>query len=174
MKAVLSEQFFQKNHPDINFICPQLPSAPQEAIAYLEQLMANNNQDSWLLMGSSLGGYYATYLSEKFNVPAALINPAVKPYQLLVDYIGEQENLYTKEKFIVDRQHMDDLKALECHIIAKKSYLVMVQTGDEVLDYQQAVDKYQQSTLLVQQGGDHSFVDYQKMLPTIAQFFQLV
>lgn len=172
-KARQSQAYFAKHFPQVTFHCPQLPSSPLAAIKSLEKLINDKKYQPWLVMGSSLGGFYATYLSEQFQLKAALINPAIKPYELLVDYIGEQQNFYTKESFYVDQQHMNDLKQIECHLIEKKSYLVMVQTGDEVLDYQQAVDKYQNSQLIVQQGGDHSFIDYQNMLPKIADFFQL-
>ncbi len=174
VKAQQSQAFFAQHYPEVSFHCPQLPNAPVEAIKLLENIINAHPEQNWLLMGSSLGGYYATYMAEKFGLKAAIINPAVKPYELLVDYLGEQENMYTQEKFFVDQQHIAQLKAIMCTKITKKLYLVMAQTGDEVLDYQQAVDKYKNSQLIVQQGGDHSFIDYQKMLAPIAQFFQLV
>jgi len=170
-KAELTRCYFAKSYPDVEFICPQLPSSPNEAIEMLDNLVKTKCDETWWLMGSSLGGFFSTYLSEKYQLKAVLINPAIKPYELLVDYLGEQENPYTNERYIVKRSHMNDLKQLACEIITKKSYLVMVQTGDEVLDYRQAVTKYKNCQLIVQSGGDHSFIDYQTMLPQIASFF---
>ncbi len=176
-KAEQSRKYFAQNFPDVNFHCPQLPSSPKAAISMLEDIveksLAVNHEQTWLLMGSSLGGYFSTYLSEKYQLKAVLINPAIKPYELLAEYIGEQKNPYTNECYRVEKSHMTDLKQLSCEIIEKKSYLVMVQMGDEVLDYRQAVRKYKNCQLIVQSGGDHSFVDYQQMLPTIAKFLAL-
>jgi len=131
----------------------------------------------WYLVGSSLGGYFANYLSEKYNLPAVLVNPAVKPYELLDDYIGEQTNPYTNIVYQVTHGHIQQLKDIEQTAPSidskqKNNYLVMVQTADEVLNYQQAVEKYQHCQLVIQQGGDHSFIDFDKTLPTLASFFQ--
>jgi len=117
-------------------------------------------------------------LSQKYNFPSVLINPAIKPFELLEDYIGEQVNPYTEEIYQVTKEHMIELKAIEpiapsFDMQQKNNYLVMVQTDDEVLNYQQAVEKYQHCQLIVEQGGDHSFVDFDQHLPAIADFFQL-
>ena len=173
MKAKLTKQFFRKYYPDIVFHCPQIVSHPTGAIAQLTEIIESAKEDNWLLMGSSLGGYFSTYLSEKYHLPAVLINPAIQPYLLLNDYIGQQTNPYTQEIYHVEPDHMDQLKALERKKIVQNNYLVMVQTGDEVLDYRLAVEKFAHAELIVQQGGDHSFVNYEQMLPQIAQFFQL-
>ena len=174
LKALQTQQYFAKEHPQINFICPQLLTTPKAAIAQLNEIINSNPKAQWQLMGSSLGGYFATYLAEKYASSAVLINPAVKPYELLHDYLGEQINPYTQESYQVDESFIVDLKAVEQNQLNdKNNYLVMVQTGDEVLDYQQAVDKYKNKRLLIQQGGDHSFIDYDKMLPQIAEFFKL-
>ena len=173
MKATLTRKFFTKHYPDINFHSPQLISSPNGAITQLEAIINTEKNATWLLMGSSLGGYFSTYLAEKYQIKAVLINPAVKPYELLDNIIGEQINPYTKERYQVTKQHIIDLKLLEQQNIAKQNYLVMVQKGDEVLDYQQAVEKYQRCQLVVQEGGDHSFINYDTMLPKIAVFFNL-
>ncbi|MGB1198287.1 MAG: YqiA/YcfP family alpha/beta fold hydrolase [Thalassotalea sp.] len=172
LKAQQTQQFFSKHYPNISFHCPQIASSPNAAIAQLTQII-NQHSGNWHLMGSSLGGYFSTYLSEQYQIPAVLINPAVKPFELLSDYLGEQTNPYTNETYTVSHQFINDLKVLEQKKITKKHYMVMVQTGDEVLDYQQAVSKYQQCQLIVQQGGDHSFINYVDQLTNIAQFFDL-
>lgn len=173
MKAKLTKAYFAKHHSNVKVHFPQLLSSPNAAIAQLEAIIDSNGNSTWLIMGSSLGGYFSTYLAEKYKAQAVLINPAVKPYELLSDIIGEQINPYTQERYQVKEQHIVDLQLLEQENISKNNYLVMVQTGDEVLDYQQAVEKYQHCQLVVQKGGDHSFIDYETMLPEIAVFFNL-
>jgi predicted esterase YcpF (UPF0227 family) len=175
MKAQQTKAYFSKNFPDINFYSPQLASSPKGVIKQLENLITSSNsiEQQWFFMGSSLGGYFATYLSEKYQGKAVLINPAVNPYELMSDYLGEQTNPYTGEVYQVEQHFIESLKSLEQKIISKNNYMVMVQTGDEVLDYQQATEKYDNCQLIVQLGGDHSFIDYSKMLPKIAMFFNL-
>jgi predicted esterase YcpF (UPF0227 family) len=179
VKAEQTRHYFLKNFPKINFYCPQLISNPKGAINQLEEIIqSSQTNSSWYIMGSSLGGYFASYLSEKYNVPSVLVNPAIKPFELLEDYLGEQVNPYTGEVYQVTRDHMVELKAIEpkqprFDTQQKNNYLVMVQTDDEVLNYQDAVEKYQYCRLVVEQGGDHSFVNFEQHLPAIADFFQL-
>jgi len=172
LKAELTKEYLINNHPSIDFHCPQLANTPLAAIAQLEEILRVNPDGQWSLIGSSLGGYFSTYLAEKFAIPAVLINPAVRPFELLADYIGEQVNPYTNEVYRVEAEHIEHLKSLEHKKLTKNLYKIMVQTGDEVLDYRQAVEKYQGCQLVVQQGGDHGFLDYEKCLPDIANFLQ--
>ncbi len=179
IKAEQTRLYLAQYYPEVGFYCPQLATSPRAAITQLEDIIsAKKNSNVWYLIGSSLGGYFSSYLSEKYNLAAVLVNPAIRPYELLKDYIGEQTNPYTQEIYQVTPEYMHQLKVIEQ--IApnndseqKNNYLVMVQTGDEVLDYQQAVEKYQHCRLEVQEGGDHSFIDFDKSLPAIADFFQL-
>jgi len=190
LKAEQTRQYFHDNFPEVNFYCPQLATSPNEAILQLEAIIESStsnksstkdkssNNNVWLLIGSSLGGYFANYLANKYHLHTVLINPAIKPFTLLEDYIGEQVNTYTNTVYQVTEQHMLDLKAIEQSAPTfddeqKNNYLVMVQTGDEVLDYQQAVDKFQHCRLIVEKGGDHSFIGFDEKLPIIADFFQL-
>lgn len=172
-KAQLTKAYFAQHFPSISFHCPQVATTPKAAIQQLTKIVEEFPDDDWYFIGSSLGGYFSTYFAEKFQRPAVLINPAIKPYELLIDYLGEQTNPYTQETFHVTTSFVDDLKCLELQQITEKNYLVMVQTHDEVLNYQEAVEKFENSQLIVQQGGDHSFVEFEKMLPTIVNFFQL-
>jgi predicted esterase YcpF (UPF0227 family) len=173
IKAKLTKAYFAQFHSNVIVHCPQLLSSPNAAIAQLAAIIDSDKNNHWLIMGSSLGGYFSTYLAERYKTKAVLINPAVRPYELLSDIIGEQLNPYTQERYQVKEQHIVDLQLLEQENISKNNYLVMVQTGDEVLDYQQAVEKYQHCQMVVQTGGDHSFIDYEAMLPQIAIFFNL-
>jgi hypothetical protein len=107
------------------------------------------------------------------------VNPAIKPYELLTDYLGEQVNPYTDEVYQVSTDHIQQLKTIEPvapppNSSQKNNYLVMVQMGDEVLNYQEAVDKYKNCQLIVQEGGDHSFTDFEQSLPMVCNFFHLM
>jgi len=179
IKAEQTRQYLANNFPDVGYYCPQLATTPSEAIEQLSKIIEQSEVDcQWYLIGSSLGGYFSNFLAEKFHCLAVLVNPAIRPYELLHDYIGEQMNPYTEEVYQVTEDHIQQLKALEqtapeMYSQQKNNYLVMVQTGDEVLNYQQAVEKYQHCRLIVQDGGDHSFIDFDKCLPAISDFFQL-
>ncbi|WP_426358558.1 YqiA/YcfP family alpha/beta fold hydrolase [Pseudocolwellia sp. HL-MZ19] len=174
-KAQLTKSYLAEHLPEVKFYCPQVATTPKAAIEQLEQYLTVNKSstETWTLIGSSLGGYFSTYLSEVYGIKAVLINPAIKPYELLSGYLGEQVNPYTQEHYQVESNYLNDLIALEQKIVSKDHYMVMVQTGDEVLNFQQAVDKFQGSQVIVQPGGDHSFVNYKNMLPQIVEFLQL-
>jgi predicted esterase YcpF (UPF0227 family) len=179
VKAEQTRKYLADNFPEISYFCPQLTTTPNEAIEQLSQIIEQGGAGcQWYLIGSSLGGYFSSYLVEKYQCIAVLVNPAIAPYELLHDYIGEQVNPYTEEVYQVTEAHIEELKMLKQNAPSidsqqKNNYLVMVQTGDEVLNYQQAVEKYQHCRLIVQEGGDHSFIDFDKCLPTISDFFQL-
>lgn len=173
MKADLTLTYIKKNKVAVNFICPQVASSPREAVRQLEAIVNNAPHHNWSFVGSSLGGYFASYLAEKYFAKAVLINPAVRPFELLKKYIGEQTNPYTGETYHIKPSDMDDLTSLYQENIATQNYMVMVQTADEVLDYKQAADKYQNTQLIIQEGGDHSFINFEAMLPSVMRFLAL-
>ena len=151
------------------FMCPELSHRPAEAIADLERIVKARPRDA-ALIGSSLGGYYATWLAEAFAVRAALVNPAVRPYELLKDAVGPQANLYTGANYEFTRAHLDELRALEVSRITPERYLLIVRTGDEVLDYRHAVERYRGSEMIVEEGGDHGFGDFDRHLDRALAF----
>ena len=123
------------------------------------------------LVGSSLGGFYATHLAERHDARAVLINPAIRPYDDLRPYVGPQENLYTGETFVVTEAHFDELRRLAVNRITRpERYWLMVQTGDEVLDYREAVAFYAGAFQLVEGGGDHGFQRFEAQVPAILRF----
>lgn len=118
-----------------------------------------------------MGGYLSTFLLEQFGGKAVLINPAVRPYELLQSFIGTHENPYSKEQFEIVEGDIGVIKALEAESISDQArYKVLLQTEDETLDYRLAAEKYAQSHLVIEEGGDHSFVGYENHLPAIAEF----
>jgi predicted esterase YcpF (UPF0227 family) len=173
-KAQQTLSFLQQNFPQTNVIIPQIPCYPQPAINLLEDIFVKNQKVIKGVIGSSLGGYLASYFVEKYSVKSVIVNPAVRPYELLGDIRGVQTNPYTKEQFELTQAHMDALKSIDTPLITlHDNYWLLQQEGDEVLDYTQAVAKYAGCKQTVEPGGDHRFVGFERFLPGIAEFFQL-
>ena len=148
---------------------PALSHVPAQAIAQAEALIAAGD-GPFTMVGSSLGGYYATWLAEKFELRAVLINPAVVAPVSLDAYVGTQTNLYTGESFEFTAAHVEQLRALEVPTVTPARYLLMIETGDEVLDYRHAVARYVGSRQIVLGGGDHSFSRFPEFLGQILEF----
>lgn len=152
---------------------PQLPLEPDRAIDLCEKLIANFKltHSNLIIIGSSLGGYYATYLAEKHDATAILINPAVRPYLFLNQHIGVQTHYHNGEDIEVKQAHIEALKALEITQIKQpERYLVLLQTGDETLDYQQAAEFYEPCHCSIEAGGSHSFENFEEKIPMIMSF----
>lgn len=174
-KANVMAEFCQAHRPDIKVVKPQLPSFPQLAAEHLKTLVEQYKNDYKIgLVGSSLGGYLSTWLNHHYRFKAVVVNPAVKPFELLVDYLGEQTNPYTLETYCLETKHIDELKALEVVKLRNPAdFWLLQQTEDEVLDYRQAVHKYQGGKQTIEQGGDHSFVDFERYPQDIISFLEL-
>ncbi|MCS0213660.1 esterase YqiA [Vibrio alginolyticus] len=175
MKANVMRAYCEQHRPDIKVIVPQLPCYPQQAAKMLLDIIEQYKDDYKIgLVGSSLGGFMSTWLNDKFGFKAVVVNPAVKPYELLVDYLGKQTNPYTHETYTLEARHIDELKALDVQSIASPySFWLLQQTEDEVLDYRQAVDKFADAKQTVEQGGDHSFVGFERYPAQIIEFLEL-
>ena len=124
------------------------------------------------VVGSSLGGFYATWAAETFGCRAVLLNPAVRPYEFVKDYTGPQRNYVTGEVQIVDASLADDLRAMERRPSRPSDYWLLVQTGDETLNYREAVRFYTGCRQTVIEGGEHGFSGYAEKLPQIWDFAQ--
>ena len=150
---------------------PALVPAPMAAIAQAAALVERHPAADVTIVGSSLGGYYATHLAERCGTRAVLVNPAVRPYDDLAPYVGLQTNLHTGAAFEVTAAHFDELRALRvARITDPGRYLLMVETGDEVLDYAEAVAFYAGAWQFVRGGGDHAFRDFAAQLPAVLRF----
>lgn len=148
---------------------PALYHHPREAIAQLEAAIAELGAP--LLVGSSLGGYYATSLAERHGLKALLINPAVNPHQLFDGYLGSQQNLYTGETWELTVDHVHALAELEVAPPRDaERFQVWLQTADETLDYRRAEAFYRACALRIQAGGDHSFQGFAERLPALLNF----
>lgn len=155
----------------VELVTPELGFAPRDAVARIEEAVAGAEGRHCGLMGSSLGGYYATVVGARHGLRSVLINPAVAPYRLLRGYLGIQENLYTGERFEVTEGHMEQLAAMDPGALAHpERFLVLLQTGDETLDYREAVARYAGAAQWIQPGGDHRFQDFPRALPAALAF----
>jgi len=154
-----------------DYYCPALPNSPREAIVQVEAELAQHRPESVTLIGSSLGGFYATYLAEKHGWKAVLVNPAVHAHTLLRSALGPQTNWHTGEKWELTEAHLAQLAALDVDAITlPKRYLLLTQTGDEVLDYRDAVAYYSGATQIIEDGGDHGFAGFERHYQTILDF----
>ena len=123
------------------------------------------------LVGSSLGGYYATHLAEKHGLRAALVNPAVVAHVSLSDYLGPQTNLYNGEVFEFTRQHIAELEAIAVPRLSHPEHFwLLVEKGDELLDYRLAVSRYAGARQAVIDGGDHSFMHWDDYLDELIRY----
>ncbi|NKF49486.1 esterase YqiA [Shewanella sp. WXL01] len=175
-KAVVTANYIRQHYPALQFEQPQLPTEPKKAMALLVEYceQAKASAQPLMFIGSSLGGYFASYLAEKYGGKAVLVNPAVKPFELFEDFIGPQYNPYTDEHYQVLPEHKDDVAEFNTEVIRHPDrFFVMLQTGDEVLDYRQALHKYHCCEMLLEPNGDHSFVGYETHLARICQFLGL-
>jgi predicted esterase YcpF (UPF0227 family) len=171
-KAELIADFMKDKKCSDLLICPQIPTIPEEAKHYLEQLVEETLYHHQLsFVGSSLGGYYAIYLAEKYGGSAVLINPSVRPYETLKAYLGDNKFYFEDGCWEFEEKHIQQLKDLNVAEITRiERYLVLLQTGDETLDYKEAVLKYNESRCIIEQGGDHSFVGLERHLAQIMEF----
>ena len=174
-KAQMLLQHMTQRGQQEHLLIPEVSPYPDIAVTQISELISSLHLDDvskqLCLIGSSLGGYYSTWFAEKHNCPAILINPSVRPYETLAEYIGENENYYTDEKWQFNQSHIQQLLAIDIKEISRpERYLVLLQTDDEVLDYQQAEKKYAQSQLQIEQGGDHSFQGFENHVEAMLKF----
>lgn len=168
-KAQLTQRWFAQNRPEIEIICPQLESQPGPLQSQLVQLLESHQNQLKGFIGSSLGGYLAAWCSHQTGLPAVLVNPAAYPWRLLKAYLGAHQNPYSGECFTVTEAFNSALKVFD-KTPERQQLMVLLQTGDEVLDYREAEQKYQGSLMQVITGGDHAFSGFSDYLPNISQF----
>lgn len=163
-KAQVLARYLEERGLGAKYACPDLPPHPAEAIRVIEA------RPDACFVGSSLGGFYATYMAEKHGARAVLINPAIDPHVGLRAYLGPQKNLHTGEPYELTEAYLQAWKDLYVPRITPSRYLLLVETGDEVLDYLRAVERYAGAQQIVVPGGDHSLQSFPEHLPRILQF----
>jgi uncharacterized protein len=151
--------------------CPVLPVSPASAIELAESIAADARADNVTVVGSSLGGFYATYLAEKHGWRAVLLNPAVVPQKDLSHYLGEQPLWHGGGSIVVLPRHLDELRALSVDAITRpERYFLIAATGDEVLDYRTMLAHYPGAHTTLIQGGDHAISDFADYLDDVLAF----
>jgi predicted esterase YcpF (UPF0227 family) len=157
---------------------PELPHRPAAAMTLVTRLIDDMGADDLTLIGSSLGGYYATWLAERYaaaDVRAVMINPTTGPGADLRPYFGPQRNLYTGEPYELTEQHLREFLALKVDRLTRpERYYLLAQTGDELLDFRLAVAHYAGACQLLLGGGDHAFANFERHIDSILQFAGIV
>lgn len=167
-KAVMLGDYLRSQAPDIGYRVPALHHRPAQAISQVLEQCAGTNPADLVLVGSSLGGFYATVAAERTGCRALAINPAVHPQSHFGRYLGPQRNLHTGERFDLTGAHVKELSAIDPPAITRpERYWLLVETADEVLDYREAVAYYAGAFQTVVQGGDHSFASFAEFVPDI-------
>ena len=171
-KAVQVGKWLAENRPEITFHCPFLTPYPDRTRTTLVDIVERHNNNGIALVGSSLGGFWSTWLVEKYNLRAVLINPAVDLEIFRNDHIGvELQNHHTDDTYFLTEEHVEHFRRVVTPVVNHHAnYWLMVQTADETLDYRLAVDKYKFSRQLVEQGGDHSFQGFERHIPDVIEF----
>lgn len=169
-------RFLKKNLAPIPVLTPTYHFDPRHAIPFLEKLILEHQIDehSFMLVGSSLGGYYAQYLAHRYKLKAVLINPALMPLITLHEYLGENRNFYTGETYILTQAHLDALLAFDVPMPCTDPVptLLLIDKGDEVLDYHMAVTRYQDcAEIILFEDGDHQFQHMVESLSAIQAFY---
>jgi predicted esterase YcpF (UPF0227 family) len=172
-KAVLLGDYLRNVATGVAYVVPEMHHRPARAIAQAEAACRDIAPDELTLVGSSLGGFYATVIAERTGCRAALLNPAVRPHTHFHKYLGPQQNMYTGETFVLTEEHVDELAALQpARITRPGRYWLIVETGDEVLDYREAVAFYDGALQTVVRGGDHSLSSFAEHVPDLVAWAQ--
>ena len=171
MAARVAEQ-----HPHVTWWCPQLPPSPREAVTLIMEGTASWPQTAMAVVGSSLGGFYATCVAENVGCKAVLLNPAVYPARDLAKYIGEQTSWHDQqERFFFRPEFVDELQALTPLELANPdNYFAVIAKGDEVLDWREMTARYAGARIKLLEGGDHPLSDFDDHIDEILAFLNLI
>jgi hypothetical protein len=165
----------QERHPHVTWACPQLPPSPRVAVAQLGDIIASWPRERMAVVGSSLGGFYATWVAEATGCRAVLLNPAVNPARDLARHIGEQTAWHDPaEHFYFAPGYVDELRALERGPVAHPDrYFAVIAKGDELLDWREMTGRYPGAHVKLLEGGDHALSDFDLHLEDVLAFLQL-
>ena len=174
-KARLTAAWLAAHRPEVHWWCPQLPPSPKDAMQLVEAGIAGWPRASMSVVGSSLGGFYATVVAERCGCRAVLLNPAVEPERDLADHLGETTAWHDPaQRLRFDAASLDELRALHPPPITRpERYLAIVAKGDEVLDWREMAARYAGTHLELIEGGDHALSDYPERLPRVMRFLGL-
>jgi predicted esterase YcpF (UPF0227 family) len=167
---LLAARLAERGRADI-WRCPAMPVSPLDAVAAAEAAVAGAAADQVTVIGSSLGGYYATWLAERHGWRAVLLNPATTPQRDLSHHLGEQPLWHGGGSIVVEPRHLDELDALRVAAITRpERYYLIAATGDEVLDYRQMLAHYPGARTRVIEGSDHGISEFADYLDDVLAF----
>ena len=172
-------EIVRQRYPGVTWWCPQLPPSPGQAIREVNEAIsawpASLGFKSMAVIGSSLGGFYASWVAEKMACKAVLLNPAVEPARDLAKYIGLQTTWHDpQEPFYFQPEFVDELRELDAGPLkVPPNYLAIIAKGDEVLDWREMTRRYAGANLRLLEGGDHALSDFEAHLPAILDFLDL-
>lgn len=162
-------------HPGVTWWCPQLPPSPRQAMADVMAGIAGWPKGRMTVVGSSLGGFYATCVAEATGCRAVLLNPAVDPARDLAKYIGEQTAWHDPaERFYFEPRFVDELRALAAGPVRHpENYFAIVAKGDEVLDWREMTGRYPGARIKLLEGSDHALSDFDEHIDELFAFLHL-
>lgn len=170
-KARLLQERLHALGRSADYLCPQLPASPRAAMQLAQNLIADTDPAQLTLIGSSLGGYYATKLAEQFGCRALLLNPAITPAQGLDKQIGITTAWHSDETFEFKLEYIDQLAEIAVAVITRpERYFLIAATGDEVLDWRAMTAHYPGARQQVIQGSDHGLSDFEQYMTDVLTF----
>ena len=175
-KARWMAEWVAKNRPDLVWACPQLPPSPAAAMDAIRVLVAGWPVATTGVIGSSLGGFYATIVAEALACRAVLVNPAVDPARDLAAHIGRQTMYHSSEEsFDFRGEYVDELRAMTppTPLAHPENILAIVAKGDEVLDWREMTARYAQGPLKLVAGSDHGLSDFEAHVPDLLRHLAL-
>jgi predicted esterase YcpF (UPF0227 family) len=174
-KARMVGERVAANHPEVEWWCPQLPPSPAEAMQMVMDGIASWPRAGMGVIGSSLGGFYATYVAQACDCRAVLLNPAVNPARDLAKYIGEQASWHDpEERFYFQPGYIDELRALESGALRHAAnFFAVIAKGDEVLDWREMTGRYPGATIKLLEGSDHAISDFDSHIAEVLGFLGL-
>jgi len=175
-KAVMTGEALKAQSSNMNHIewyCPQLLASPQASMAMVMKHIDESAAEQMVVVGSSLGGFYANFLAEKYGCKAVALNPAIRAPRELASHIGMMTAYDSDEPFDFRPEYIDELNALQIEVITNPArYFLIAAKGDELLDWKEMVNFYLGARQLVLEGSDHGISDYSKYLPEVLRFIQ--
>jgi predicted esterase YcpF (UPF0227 family) len=173
-KARLTAAWMQQHRPEVRWWCPQLPPSPHDAMQLLRDGVAGWPATHSGVIGSSLGGFYATALAERLGWRAVLLNPAVDPARDLQKYIGETTAWHSDERFFFRAEFIAELRAIAPPTLTRLDrYFAIIAKGDELLSWTEMSERYRGAAIELLEGGDHALSDFATHLPEVMAFLGL-
>lgn len=174
-KARQMAAYVQQHHPQVTFWAPQLPPSPRAAMALVAQGIAQWPRASMAVVGSSLGGFYASWVAQQMACPSVMLNPAVHPARDLARYIGEQTSWHDPaERFFFLPEYIGELQVLDMNGRPPAApEMAIIAKGDEVLDWREMTARYPAAQVTLLEGGEHALLTFADHLPAVARFLRL-